>query len=42
MILNREPEAVREALTAPEFAYWLRPSSLIADENEAASVVRSQ
>jgi len=26
-ILNLEKEAMRQALTAPEFSYWLRPSS---------------
>ncbi len=29
MILNLEKDAVRQAFTAPEFAYWLRPSSEI-------------
>jgi uncharacterized protein (TIGR03032 family) len=29
MILNAEKEAARQAFTAPEFAYWLRPSSEI-------------
>lgn len=29
MILNVQNEAVRQAVTAPEFSYWLRPSSEI-------------
>jgi hypothetical protein len=29
MILNLEREATRQAFTAPEFSYWLRPSSEI-------------
>jgi uncharacterized protein (TIGR03032 family) len=29
MVLNLESEAVREAFPAPQFAYWLRPSSMI-------------
>ncbi len=28
-ILNTETEAVRDAFTAPDFAYWLRPESLM-------------
>jgi uncharacterized protein (TIGR03032 family) len=31
-ILNRDSEATREGLTAPEFSYWLRPSAEIRDE----------
>jgi len=31
MILNDEPEAVRQGFTAPGFSYWLRPSSLIQE-----------
>jgi hypothetical protein len=31
MILNSDKEAARQAFTAPEFSYWLRPSALIAD-----------
>jgi uncharacterized protein (TIGR03032 family) len=30
-LLNTEQEAIRAAFTAPEFAYWLRSSSLIQD-----------
>lgn len=29
MILSADSEAARQAVTAPQFAYWLRPSSLI-------------
>jgi uncharacterized protein (TIGR03032 family) len=29
MILNADKEAARHAVTAPEFAYWLRPSSAL-------------
>jgi uncharacterized protein (TIGR03032 family) len=29
MILNAEKEATRQAVTAPEFAYWLRPSAVV-------------
>jgi uncharacterized protein (TIGR03032 family) len=29
MILNSEKDATRQAFTAPEFSYWLRPSSQI-------------
>jgi uncharacterized protein (TIGR03032 family) len=28
MILNAEKEATRQAVTAPDFAYWLRPSAV--------------
>lgn len=28
-ILNAQDEAIRDAFTAPEFAYWLRPSFLV-------------
>ena len=28
-ILNSEMDAVRDAFTAPDFAYWLRPESLM-------------
>lgn len=31
-ILNLDKPAVREAFTAPEVAYWLRPSNLIHDD----------
>jgi len=31
MILNLEKDAARQAFTAPDFAYWLRPSSEIHD-----------
>ena len=27
MILNQEKEAARQAFTAPDFSYWLRPSN---------------
>jgi hypothetical protein len=27
MILNLEKDAARQAFTAPDFAYWLRPGS---------------
>jgi uncharacterized protein (TIGR03032 family) len=30
-VLNRESEQAREAFTAPEFSYWLRPSSEVRD-----------
>lgn len=33
MILNLEREAARQAFTAPEFSYWLRPSNEIRDES---------
>ena len=32
MVLNEQQEATRQGFTAPEFSYWLRPSSLISDE----------
>ncbi len=31
MLLNRDKPAVRDAFTAPEFSYWLRPSNIIED-----------
>ena len=31
-ILNTEEEATRQAFTAPDFTYWLRPENLIANE----------
>jgi len=30
-ILNTEKEATRQAFTAPEFSYWLRPSAQLPD-----------
>jgi uncharacterized protein (TIGR03032 family) len=32
MVLNDQQEASRLGFTAPEFSYWLRPSSLISNE----------
>jgi len=32
-ILNLDREAARQAFTAPEFSYWLRPSSLVEDHS---------
>jgi uncharacterized protein (TIGR03032 family) len=29
MILNADKEATRQAVTAPDFAYWLRPSAVV-------------
>jgi uncharacterized protein (TIGR03032 family) len=34
MILNLDKEATRQAFTAPEFSYWLRPSNLVADYSQ--------
>jgi uncharacterized protein (TIGR03032 family) len=31
MLLNLDKDATRKAFTAPEFAYWLRPSALIQE-----------
>lgn len=31
MLLNRDKDATRDAFTAPDFNYWLRPSHLIDD-----------
>jgi uncharacterized protein (TIGR03032 family) len=31
MLLNRDKPATRDAFTAPEFSYWLRPSNMIED-----------
>jgi len=33
MILNSEKEAFHQALTAPEFSYWLRPSALASESS---------
>ncbi len=33
MVLNDQQEACRQAFTAPEFSYWLRPSTLIEDHS---------
>ena len=33
MLLNLQKDATRQAFTAPQFSYWLRPSSLIADQS---------
>ncbi len=41
MILNAEKEATRQAVTAPEFAYWLRPSA-VANEPRGGDVAFSQ
>ena len=38
MILNLEREAARQAFTAPEFSYWLRPSSEIPPAPQAPPV----
>lgn len=35
MILNLEREAARQAFTAPNFGYWLRPSNEIKDSSAA-------
>lgn len=35
MILNLEREAARQAFTAPQFSYWLRPSNEIKDPPNA-------
>ncbi len=32
ILLNNDKPAVREAFTAPQFAYWLRSSTLIREE----------
>ena len=32
MILNSEHEAAGQAVTAPGFSYWLRPSAVVAKE----------
>lgn len=34
MILNREQQASKEAFTAPDFSYWLRPSNVIEDATQ--------
>lgn len=34
MVLAPAAEAARQAFTAPEFSYWLRPSSLIEDRSK--------
>ncbi len=31
MVLNHDSEAAHQAVTAPQFAYWLRPSAMIQD-----------
>jgi len=31
MILNADKEAFRQAVTAPEFSYWLRPSAVVSE-----------
>ena len=31
MILNPEKEATQQAVTTPEFAYWLRPSAVVTE-----------
>ncbi len=31
MILNAEKEATRQAVTAPEFSYWLRPGAVVME-----------
>jgi len=35
MLLNRDKPATRDAFTAPEFSYWLRPSNMIEDATNA-------
>jgi len=34
-VFNSEDSTTREAFTAPEFSYWLRPENVIRDENLA-------
>jgi uncharacterized protein (TIGR03032 family) len=41
MILNADKEATRQAFTAPEFSYWLRPSNLVADYSNPPPETRS-
>jgi hypothetical protein len=31
MILNSNQDATGQAVTAPEFSYWLRPSAVVAE-----------
>ena len=33
-ILNTEKDATRQAFTAPEFSYWMRPSSATAPQDD--------
>jgi uncharacterized protein (TIGR03032 family) len=35
MILSHDQEPARQAFTAPEFSYWLRPSALIPEARDA-------
>lgn len=42
MILNLDKEAVRQAFTAPEFSYWLRPSNMVADYSELPTKLAGQ
>jgi len=37
MVLNLEREAARQAFSAPEFSYWLRPQNVVADFTHATS-----
>ena len=37
MVLNAERDATRQAFTAPEFSYWLRPSNEIPPAGGAAA-----
>ena len=34
VILNREKDATRQAFTAPEFSYWLRPSNAVPPSSD--------
>jgi len=38
MILNTEKDAIRQAFTAPQFSYWLRPSSEIPPHHPSPNV----
>jgi hypothetical protein len=37
MVLNTEKDATRQAFTAPEFSYWLRPSNEIPPAGDTPS-----
>jgi hypothetical protein len=36
-VLNLEKEATRQAFTAPQFSYWLRPSAEVKDPSRSPS-----
>ena len=37
-VLNLTDDAVRQAFTAPDFSYWLRPENMVSDSSGAGNL----